>query len=102
MYLIKANIQLIDALRQRPLQGETCRPLLFFADNIIRSGLIFIQKEELLSMTEYYENRLIGIYFYKDIDYKNIFSVGAKFEIAEGTAVIGYGEIVEVVGVLDA
>lgn len=98
MFIIKANIQFIDKYRQSAIRGNTYRPLLYFDNYVIRSGLIFIDNNELLHMDKSYNNRLIGIYFYKDLDYINIFKVGETFEIKEGTVLIGFGEITEVIG----
>ncbi len=87
-----------DTNRQTPIVGDSYRPLLHLPNNIIRSGLVFINKFEQLEMDKYYENRLIGIYFYKDIDVQKVFAVGTIFKLAEGTTLIGEGVITECLG----
>lgn len=99
MFLIKADISLTNENRKPPIKGDSYRPLLYLPNNVIRSGLIFIDKNEVLEMTESYSNRLIGIYFYKDLDIDKIFKLGAVFNLVEGSKIIGIGKITEVIGV---
>jgi hypothetical protein len=101
MFLITANLDFKDAKRKNPIQGYTYRPLLFFG-TIIRSGLIVLDGNEYLEMGENYENRLIKIYFYKDLDVEKEFYVGRSFKMAEGSiqsGFIGTGIITEIIGV---
>ncbi|MEY3240022.1 MAG: hypothetical protein RIR11_1460 [Bacteroidota bacterium] len=101
MLLIKANLDFNDAKRKNPIQGDTYRPLLFFG-TIIRSGLIVLDGNECLEMGKSYENRLIKIYFYKDLDVEKEFFVGRSFIMSEGgfeTGFIGKGVITEIIGI---
>lgn len=100
MFYFRANIELTDEFRNTPIKGDSYRPLLFFPNNITRSGLILLRESEQLEMNGFYENRLIGIYFYKDLDTNNVFKVGTFFKLAEGIKVIGSGNITESIGEL--
>ncbi len=99
MFLIRADLFFDNKFRQIPITGNTYRPLLFFSDQIIRSGLIVLEADEVLEMTQSYNYRLIKIYFHKDLDTSKEFFVGRPFTMAEGgTAVIGRGVITEIIG----
>ncbi len=99
MFLIKADLSFDNKFRQVPITGNTYRPLLFFSDKVIRSGLIVLEVDEVLEMTQSYENRLIKTYFHKDLNTDQEFFVGRSFIMAEGgTAIIGRGVISEIIG----
>lgn len=99
MFLIRADIELDNKFRTIPITGNVYRPLLFFSDNIIRSGLLVLDEGEILEMNKAYRNRLIKIYAYKDLDILKTFYVGREFIMAEGgSAVIGKGKITEIIG----
>ena len=98
MFYIKSNIKLTDVNRKNPLQGSTCRPLLFFSNGLIRTGLIIISPDETLDMTGIYHDRLIGIHFYKDINPFNDFVEGTGFDMREGSLLIGTGIVTECLG----
>jgi hypothetical protein len=101
MFLIKANLDFNDSKRKNPIQGDTYRPLLFFSI-IIHSGLIVLDGNEYLEMGKSYENRLIKIYFYKDLDVEKEFYVGRSFIMAEGSiesGFIGTGIINQIIGI---
>ncbi len=98
MFFIKADICLTDVNRKNPLQGTTCRPMLYLPNNIIRTGLLFIGGDEVLDMTKCYDDRLLGIYAYKDINPFSVFAVGTNFQLAEGSILIGNGVITKCIG----
>ena len=98
MYQIRANIQLSDKNRQQKISGNSYRPLLYFSDSIIRSGLIVLENYDYLEMDKSYENILLKIYFYKDLDCSKEFFIGRKFELREGSLSIGDGIITEIIG----
>ena len=98
MYQIRANIQLNDKHRKQKISGDTYRPLLYFSDTVIRSGLIVLETHEFLEMSEYYKNILIKIYFYEDLNCEREFFIGREFELKEGSVLIGDGIITEVIG----
>ena len=99
MYLFKANLAFQNDFRQKPITGNPYRPLLYFSNNVIRSGLLVLEKDEVFEMDQSYSDRLIKIYFYKDLDVEKEFFVGRAFTMAEGgTAIIGQGVITEVIG----
>jgi hypothetical protein len=101
VYLIRANIKLNNEHRKEPISGTVYRPLLYFSNLIIRSGLMDIEDKSFLEMDKFYENILFKIYFYSDLDCEKEFFMGRKFDIAEGSNVIGIGEIIAVIGVAD-
>ena len=99
MFVIKADIQLTDQSRKNPIQGNTYRPMLFFSDTIIRSGLLVLEPGELLEMTGHYKNRTIKIYFHEDLDTEKEFYPGCEFTLrAGGSALIGKGIVTAVPG----
>lgn len=99
MYSIIANIVLENEHRKTPIQGNAYRPLLFFSKDLVRSGLLVLDENEILEMDRAYDKRLIKLYFYKDLDTEREFYVGRTFTMAEGgSAVIGKGVITEVIG----
>lgn len=100
MYLIRANIHLNNEHRKEPISGTVYRPLLYFSSSIIRSGLMDLEDKSSLEMDKSYENILFKIYFYSDIDCEKEFFIGRKFDIAEGSNLIGLGEIVDVIGII--
>ena len=99
MFAFKADIQLTNEFRKIPIQGNTYRPLLFFGNNVVRSGLFILDEGEMLQMDNAYKNRLLKLYFYKDLDVNKEFFVGKEFFIAEsGRALIGKGVITAIIG----
>ena len=98
MFDIKADIQLTNKYRKQSICGNTYRPLIFFGDGLIRSGLLKLEEEEYLEMDRAYKNRIIGIYFYDDNFAEKIY-VGQEIVLAEGPKEIGYGCITEILGV---
>jgi hypothetical protein len=102
MYNLRANIQLSNKYRKSDIKGNEYRPLLHFSDKIIRSGLIDLEYRDKLEMNKSYKNILFKIYFYLDLDCSLEFQIGRKFKIAEGSTIIGYGEIVENIGEVSA
>ena len=97
MFDIKADIQLTDRYRKQSIRGNTYRPLIFFGDGLIRSGLLKLAKKEYLEMNGQYRDRIIGIYFYDD-DFAEKIYVGQEIILAEGSKEIGYGRITEILG----
>lgn len=100
MYQIRANIHLKNEHRKDPIGGIVYRPLLYFSNSLIRSGLMDIEDNSSLEMDKSHENILFKIYFYSDLDCEKEFFIGRKFDIAEGSNVIGLGEIVDVIGMI--
>ena len=99
MFLIKADLTLSNEHREDPISGETYRPLLFFSNKVIRSGLLVLGENTSLQMDQAYKDILIKIYFHKDLDTTKEFYVGREFVLAEGgRAKIGTGIITEVFG----
>lgn len=99
MFLFKADLSFENTHRQTPITGNTYRPLFFFSDKVVRSGLIVLSDGESLEMTHSYKHRLVKIYFYKDLDVDGEFYAGRTFTMAEGgSAIIGRGVITEVIG----
>jgi hypothetical protein len=101
MFLIKVNFTLENTFRKGAIRGDSYRPIFFFSNNLNRSGLIVLDEGEELEMTGLYENRLVKIYFHKDIDPHKEFYVGRKFIMAEGSpriGKIGEGVITDIVG----
>jgi|GEM_PF-4647373 len=99
MYQIRASIHLNDEHRKDPIRGTAYRPLLYFSDSIIRSGLLDIEDKPFLEMGKFYENILFKIYFHLDLDCEKEFFIGRKFDLAEGSVLIGSGEITDIVGI---
>ena len=99
MYLFKANIHLSDKNRTKEIKGNNYRPLLYFSNTVIRSGLIDLEERLSLEMNKPYNNVLFKIYFYEDLDVENEFFIGREFEILEGSTFIGSGIISEIIGV---
>lgn len=99
MFLIKADLTLSNEHGEKPISGETYRPLLFFSNKVIRSGSLLLRENTSLQMNQSYPGILIKIYFYKDLDTAEEFYVGREFVLAEGGSIkIGTGIITEVVG----
>ena len=67
--------------------------------NVVRSGLFILDEGEMLQMDNAYKNRLLKLYFYKDLDVNKEFFVGKEFFIAEGARyLIGKGVITAIIG----
>lgn len=100
MFLIRVNLTLTNQFRKTPIRGNSYRPLLYFSNQLIRSGLLVIDEGEELKMDQKYDNRLIKIYVYRDLDTKGEFFVGRTFILSEGgtAGIIGEGVITEVIG----
>jgi len=99
MFSFKADITLIDVYRTKPVPGPSSyRPLLFFSNNLNRSGEIKIEEGEQLEMNKTYNDRLITIWAHKDLDPYKEFFVGRNFVLKEGVPVIGIGKITQVIG----
>ena len=98
MFSIKADLQFSNTRRKRPISGEPYRPILFFSEGLNRSGLIVLAPGEQLEMDQAYPDRLIKIYFYKDLDVTKEFYPGRPFVMGEGGAPIGRGVITEIIG----
>ena len=102
MFLLKANLDLTEKYRKRPIQGQTYRPILYFSNTCRRSGLIVLEPDEQLDMTLSYNDRLIKIYTHEDLDTNKEFFIGRQFIMAEGSplsGLIGQGVITEIIGV---
>ncbi len=63
MYHFKANIHLSDENRTQEIKGDNYRPLLYFSNTIIRSGLMDFKNMAYLEMGKSYYNILFKIYF---------------------------------------
>lgn len=101
MFNIKANIFFTHKRKSGPLAATSIgpyRPILLFSEQVKRSGLIVIGEEELLFDHVMYEDRLIQIYFYKDLNTSKEFFAGREFLMGEGSFVVGHGVITEVLG----
>lgn len=99
MFAFKADIQLTNEYRKTPIQGNTYRPLLFFSDTVVRSGLVVLAENEVLQMDEAYKDRLLKLYFYKDLDVDKEFFVGREFFMGESAKnLIGKGVITAIIG----
>ncbi len=99
MFSIKADLKFDSQERTKPISGTSYRPLLYFDQGkIVRSGLIVMEDNEVLEMHQVYNNRIINIYFYEDLE--QYFKIGQHFWMAEGSSTIGQGIIVEILGIL--
>ncbi|MCC6723321.1 MAG: hypothetical protein IT258_02335 [Saprospiraceae bacterium] len=99
MFVIKANLTFVNVYRSKPLAPPFYRPLLFFSDKLIRSSEIPIAENEALNLDCTYDQRIVKIPVYKDILIEKEFFVGRNFIMKEGaTAVVGFGEITEILG----
>lgn len=100
MYHFKANIHLSNENRTQEIKGNIYRPLLYFSNTIIRSGLMDLKNMAYLEMGKSYDNILFKIYFYDDLDVENEFFIDREFKILEGRTFIGSGVISEIIGVI--